>query len=309
MKTVNLISAISNGAGLERDVELLANIIESLGHRWQKIAYDRPFTGLNYKADISIFLEVMVPEMLNWAPQNWLIPNSEWWSKNGDCALPFISKILCKTHDCYNIWNRKCPDKCIYTGFESMDFLAQPLPFEKENNFLHLAGNSRTKNTEAVVQAWRQYQIPYNLEIIIRDISFIPQCLGVKNVTYHARISDDQVRCALNVRQFHLMPSHYEGYGHSIHEALACGGIVLTTDAPPMNEFEGIPKELLVPSYENWTKELALCHTVAPESVYKAVMKAGELSIERRNELSLAARAAFLKERDEFRARISELLK
>jgi hypothetical protein len=307
-KVVNLISNIDNGAGLARDADLLANLIDKLGHKWRKIAYDRPFEGLAYQADISIFLEVMIPGMLQYSPINYLVPNSEWWNRNGECSLPFMNKIICKTRDCFNIWEKKCPGKCVYTGFESTDFLNTPLPAEKENNFLHLAGNSRTKNTEAVVQAWRQFKIPYHLEVIVRDLAFVPLCVGVKNVTHYARVPEPQVQCALNVRQFHLMPSHYEGYGHVLHEALGCGGIVLTTDAPPMNEFDGIPKELLIPSSDIWTKELATCHRVTPEAVYEAVMKAGALSKERRDELSLIARAAFLKDREDFRKRFAELL-
>ena len=306
-KTINVITNIQNGAGLQRDAELLSALLENLRHKVRLIAYDKPHTGISYPADINLFLEVMVPSFLPQAQNNWLMPNSEWWNRAGECALPFISKVLCKTYDCLHIWERKMPGKCVYTGFESTDFFDAGISAHKENNFLHLAGSSRTKNTEAVVNAWRQFAIPYNLEIIIRDISYIPKCLGVRNVLYHQRVSDADVRCALNARQFHLMPSHYEGFGHSIHEALGCGGIVLTTDAPPMNEFNGIPKELLIPSHQTWTKDLAICHEVSPEEVYKAVMRAVALSGSQRSELSAIARASFLKDREEFRARISEI--
>lgn len=308
-KTINIITNIHNGAGLEQDAKLFAALLESLGHRPRLIAYDVPHTGISYPADINIFMEVMLPNFLQQAKENWLMPNSEWWNgRIGDCALPFISKILCKTQDCLRIWNAKCPGKCVYTDFESQDYF-EAIPVEhKEINFLHLAGNSRTKNTEAVVNAWKQFQIPYNLEVVIRDISYIPQCLGVKNITYHNRLPENHVKMALNYRWFHLMPSHYEGFGHAIHEALGCGGIVLTTDAPPMNETNGICKELLIPYQSTWKKELATCYTVSPESVYKTVMKAISLSAEQRLEISQKARVAFIKDRDEFRQRIKELL-
>lgn len=308
-KVVNVISNYNGGAGLARDGELVYNLITSWGHKCRRVQYDVPLDGLAYKADLNIFMEVLAPPyMFSQAPEQWYIPNSEWYNRGYEPYLIHISKILCKTWDCFNIWNKKCPDKSVYIGFESTDFLNGTLPAEKENNFLHLAGNSSTKNTDAVVQAWRQYHIPYHLEVIVRDLAFVPLCVGVKNVTHYARIPEEQVRCALNARWFHLMPSHYEGYGHVLHEALGCGGIVITTDAPPMNEFDGVPKELLVPSSDKWTKELATCHRVTPKAVYESVMKAAELSKERREELSLAARAAFLKDRDDFRKRFAELL-
>jgi hypothetical protein len=308
LKTVNIITNIANGAGLQRDAELFGHLLESLGHRYQLIAYDRPYEGLNYPADISVFMEVMVPGMLNWASQNWLMPNSEWWNGyQGNTSLSRINKVLCKTRDCYNIWNRKLPGRCEYTGFESYDFSNNTLLADKQLNFLHLAGNSGTKNTEAVVDAWRQYKIPYNVEIVIRSISYIPRTLGVPNVTYHQRLPDEYVKMALNLRWFHLMPSQYEGYGHSIHEALACGGIVLTTDAPPMNEFAGVPKNLMIPSTGTFQKEFATCHYVSPEGVAEAVHKAAKLSFEDRCHLSVLARRGYEEERAFFRQKIREL--
>jgi len=250
----------------------------------------------------------MLPDFLHHGRENYLVPNSEWWdAKRFNSVLPAISKVLCKTHDCYRIWEQKLPGRCVYTGFESIDFSDNIPSSDKQNNFLHLAGASSTKNSHAVIDAWRQFRIPYDLEFVIRDISFIPRCVGVPNVRHRTRLPEEHVRQALNLRQFHIMPSHYEGFGHAIHEALGCGGIVLTTDAPPMNEFAGVPKELLIPSCRTWPKEFAVCHEVSPAAVYEAVMKAAEMSQSRRSELSVAARIAFLKDREDFRTKIAEI--
>lgn len=293
---------------MQKDAELFASLLESLGHRPRLIAYDRPHNGISYPADVTLFMEVMLPDFLHHATVNWLMPNSEWWNKTGDCALPFISKVLCKTQDCFRIWERKTPGKCVYTGFESTDYFTN-VPYEqKENAFLHLAGNSQTKNTEAVVDAWLQYEIPYNLELVIRDIAWIPRCLGKKNITHHARIPDNQVQMALNTRWFHIMPSHYEGFGHVLHESLGCGGIILTTNAPPMNEIDGVPTDLLISPASTWQRELAICNTVSPAGVYEAVKKAVALPLEKRITISRHARESFLKDREDFRKTIKELL-
>jgi hypothetical protein len=308
-KIINLISNISNGAGLEKDTNLLASLLESMGHTWRKIAYDRPFEGLNYPADINIFVEIMVAGMLNYAPINYFCPNSEWYDAHTtECALPRINMILCKTHDCEAIWGKKL-GRTFYTGFEAADLSNNTPILNKEIAFLHLAGNSGTKNTDAVINCWRQYAPNYPVTIVSRDPAVRVQCHGVRNVKYEQRLADSHVANAINSFRFHLMPSEYEGYGQGMHEALGCGGIVLTTNAAPMTEFLGIPAELMIPPIDTFLRRgLALCHHVSPEGVRDAVERAAALSDDRLIQLSLAARAGFENERIEFRQRIARLL-
>jgi hypothetical protein len=307
-KTVNLISNIANGAGLQKDCELMAALLEKLGHNPRLIAYDRPHQGLSYPADINIFLEVMVPFMLNYAPVNWFVPNSEWYEfQSTECALPRINMVLCKTHDCETIWGRKL-GRTYYTGFEAADLSNNTNVLNKDAAFLHLAGNSGTKNTEAVINCWRQFQPPYPITIVSRDPAIRVLCYGVPNVRYEQRIADSHVTQFLNSARFHLLPSEYEGYGQGLHEALGCGGIVLTTGAPPMNEFAGVPKELLIPPTSSHTRRLATCWRVSHTDVYEAVKRAVALPPDRLCQLSLAARQGFEGERDAFRERIARLM-
>jgi hypothetical protein len=307
-KKINIVSAISNGAGLEMDTNLLADVLESQGHTWTKVAYDRPFDGISYHADINIFLEVMVAGLLCFAPVNYFCPNSEWFEANStECALSRISMVLCKTHDCETIWGKKL-GRTFYTGWEARD-LNQSIPVvDKKPEFLHLAGNSGTKNTDAVINCWRMYDPGYPITIVSRDPAVRVQCHGVKNVTYEQRVDDGRVVHMLNNFRFHLMPSEYEGYGQGLHEALGCGGIVLTTNAPPMTEFPGIPSELMISSAGTHIRRLATCHRVTPEGVLQAVQKAVMLSNDRLMQLSVAARQGFDSERDAFRGRIARLL-
>jgi hypothetical protein len=308
-KTINIVTNISNGAGLQKDAELFSALLESMGHKWRLIAYDRPHDGISYPADITIFMEVMVSQLLCHAPQNWLMPNSEWWDAHaGEGALPRINMILCKTHDCEAIWGKKL-GRTFYTGFEAADLSNNTPILNKEIAFLHLAGNSGTKNTDAVINCWRQYAPNYPVTIVSRDPAVRVQCHGVRNVKYEQRLADSHVANAINSFRFHLMPSEYEGYGQGMHEALGCGGIVLTTNAPPMTEFLGIPAELMIPPTDTFLRRgLALCHHVSPEGVRDAVERAAALSDDRLIQLSLAARTGFENERDEFRQRIARLL-
>jgi hypothetical protein len=307
-KTINIITNINNGAGLQKDAELFSALLEKQGHKWRMIAYDRPHQGISYPADINIFMEVMVPYLMNQAPVNWLMPNSEWWDANvGECALPRINLVLCKTHDCESIWGKKL-GRTYYTGFEAADLNDNTPVLNKELAFLHLAGNSGTKNTQAVIDCWRQHAPPYPIAIVSRDPAIRVLCHGVKNVTYHQRLADSHVATHINQTRFHLMPSEYEGYGQGMHEALGCGGIVITTKAPPMIEFPGVPKELMIPPSGSFPRRVAMCHSVSSDGVRDAVEKAVALSPDELVKLSIMARAGFESEREAFRQRIATLL-
>ena len=307
-KVVNIITNISNGAGLQKDAELFSALLESLGHRPRLIAYDRPHGGINYSADINIFLEVMVPFMLNYAATNWFVPNSEWYeAQTTECALPRINLVLCKTHDCENIWGAKL-GRTYYTGFEATDLSNNTPVLNKEVAFLHLAGNSGTKNTRAVVDCWREFRLSYPITIVSRDPEIRTLCCGIPNVRYEQRLADSHVSHFVNLARFHLMPSEYEGYGQGMHEALSCGGIVLTTKAPPMTEFPGVPHELMIPPTGSFIRRIATCHSVSSEGVRAAVEKAVALSPESLMQLSVAARRGYESERNAFRERIARLM-
>lgn len=307
-KTVNVITNISNGAGLQKDAELFSALLEKFGHKTRLLAYDRPHTGISYPADINVFMEVMPKELMHNSSENWFMPNSEWYDiRNIDPLIPSVSKILCKTKDCLRIWESKVPNRCVYTGFEAEDLWDNAPPASRQNNFFHLAGNSGTKNTQAIINAWKQFRLPYNLEVVIRDLSYVPLCVGVPNVEHHQRLAQEYVRMAFNLRWFHLMPSQYEGYGHSLHEALGCGQLVITTNAAPMNQFNGVVKNLLIPSFQTYQRELATMHVVSPEDIASVVEKAANMSLEDRISLSHIARQEFLKDRESFREKIREL--
>lgn len=304
------------GKGLEREALLLQDLLKKHDVYTNFYHYTN-FANSNFvRADISISLEVMIPLALNLSRENWYIPNSEWFDpKAYDQFLPRFQKILCKTRDCERIWKEKLandrPERVIYTGFEARDLFDPSVP--RENKFLHAAGESEFKNTEAVIKAWTltNWCCPKPpLTILTRQKKYRDLCEGVEGITCIERASEEELVQLFNSHRFHLMPSAYEGFGHSLNESLGVGALVLTTDAPPMNEFHGIVQEWTVRSAHKYPRSLAQLNLVMPMDVVIAVQKAVEWfdKPESLDKLSVVARNSFLSDREAFRTKFLQLV-
>lgn len=287
-KTFNLITNLNNGAGLQRDYEILRALLEGLGHT----VYGHDYRDLTMPrhVDINIYFEVLAPHTFGRAKEDWFFPNSEWYFPNWDLCINRFIHVLCKTQDCLEIWKKKVGNRAEYVGFESLDFFQPQVP--RQLRFLHLAGRSMTKNTEAVVAAWRNHKLLYPLTV----------------VAYPSQLTGDEVVRFMNEHTFHVMPSLYEGFGHVIHEALGTGGIVITTDAPPMRDFPGVPKELLVPVARSIPARAARHYIVDPLHVADAVHRAAGLPPDKLRDFAEQARAGFIAGRDEFRSNLERLV-
>ena len=318
----NIISNITNAVGLQRDYEFLRDLLQSWGHEVNGIQFDNPVTA--GPADRNLWLEVVNPRLFPLAREQWFFPNPEWlydaWIPNLNqfsrrwvpnrflrrWILHSLSRrfryVLCKTRDCRKIFQALMPpDKVVFTGFMARD-LWEPAT-SKTRSFLHVAGKSKAKNTEAIIQAWKEWNIPWQLAIVSTVYSGPP----IPNVTFYDRLSDAELRVMMNTNLFHLCPSMYEGYGHTSHEGMGCGAIVITVDRPPMNEF-GCPPNLYVRPNSIRDFNLATLHVVPASEIHEAVRRAVALTEKECTNLSAQARAVFLKENERFVQRFKELI-
>lgn len=296
---INIITNLANGIGLQRDFEAVVPKLQAAGHDVAGVQFDRP--GRPGLADVNLFLEVHVPHLFGFAREQWMVPNPEWclrgWVPN---LRGKFSRIFCKTPDAYRIFSELMEGTavaCIDLGWESRDLYDPAVP--RERRFLHVPGKSQNKNTAAILRAWRDFEIPYELTVITEHY---PEAGRIPNVTRLHRIGDDELARLMNACQFHLCPSEYEGWGHYLHEGLGCGAVVITTDAAPMNR-TGAPEELLVPVA--WSREhgCAALHAVTAEAIVESVTRAVAWGPEKIRETSEAARAGFLRSREDFRSR------
>ena len=299
MKRFNIITNLTNGCGLQREYEILRDVLASAGHAAVGVDFQR--TDGCPPADVNLFLETVVPSVFGAAPENWVMPNPEWWSDEYQRSMPNLTRVLCKTRHAYDLFRELAGDRAIYVGFMSRDLYQ--VDVERKPKFLHVAGNSQIKNTEAILEAWKK--LPYRLTLI--SPHYRRQASKIRHVKAYDRVSDEKLRQLMNSRQFHLCPSKYEGFGHYIHEALGVGAVVVTCDASPMNEL-GLPTELLVPGVPGAQLRLARLHDITPQAVIDRVRHVAKLSSARIQEISRAARAHFEQERSSFPARFLEVV-
>lgn len=314
MALVNIVTNHNNGAGLQKDSNLLTTILQERGHDVRKIQFDDPTArrhgaGIRHRADVNFFMELVNPHIIPSAALNVLIPNSEWWS---DAAwgsyIRRFDYVWAKTLDCHRIWLNKVqqPSTVRLIGWEAPDLYDPDIP--RQIRFLHCAGKSETKNTAAVMEAWRVYKIPYPITVSAFKPNIVKLCQGVPNVTHVHRFPEEAMKQVMNQHLFHVMPSKYEGFGMAIHEALGCGGVVLTTDAAPMREFAGVDKDLLLPVTQVIPTRAARFNIVSSAGIAEKVHLAAGMSDAQLHELINKARAGFEADRAFFNRAIAREL-
>lgn len=293
---IHIVTNIDNGKGLERDYRILARILERWGHTVRGVHYQRP--SAPEPCDLALFLEVYEPRLAEGARRRFLIPNAEWW--RGDvAALADFDLVLCKTRDAEERLRPLTP-RVRHLGFTSEDHLDRSVP--RARRFLHVPGGSIAKGTDAVLLAWERYRIPYPLTIV-SSLGFRRRS---REVDLTGRIDERALRFHQNASRFHLCPSRYEGWGHSLHEGLSVGAAVVVPDTPDMRGVDGAA--VRVPAEPAERLGLAETHAVSAEAIRDAVERCAAFTEAELRRIEMAAREAFEAEREELIANLWQVM-
>ena len=103
----------------------------------------------------------------------------------------------------------------------------------------------------------------------------VPLLVVGEHAGIRRRVSQDELRYLMNSHFCQVMPSAYEGYGQVLHEALGVGQVIITTNAPPMNE---IRPSFLIPSVGSRPHHEGMLHKVSVLDVAHAVRRVQGLS-------------------------------
>lgn len=252
--------------GLLRDATLIKPIIEALGYEVQFLQYEEP---CEETFALCIFLEVTPRSLIKCseAPP-WVFVNPEFLRpENVKIIQRHFSRVLCKTHEAHRVCSEVFGEKARYVGFISED--KHDPSVQRIHTFLHVAGNSKVKGTQAVMDAWKWRRNGEGLNASLVVVSdWLEQKDAPNGVTVFSKIDDAELTRLQNACMFHLQPSETEGFSHVIHEAMSVNATILTVDAPPMNEIHSVYK---IPSTGQTKLHLATMNEVSALDIYTAV--------------------------------------
>ena len=279
--------AWSNGVGLTRDIELLADALRRAGDsvavsaigRGKLRKWSRPIlmrlralahrlSGRS-KFDANLMLEHVRPEDFGVAQRQLFVPNPEWCLPSDVALLPRVDGILAKTRHAIGIFEKQgC--KVAWCGFTSDDRFDATVP--RERAFFHLAGRSSNKGTQRLIALWQRHPHWPTLTVLQSPRTAQPIEPPAANIVHRIDYIDDaELRRMQNAHRFHLCPSETEGFGHYIVEAMSVGAIVVTTDGEPMNELVTPERGVLVASGRTGTQHLATTYYFDDDAMTAAV--------------------------------------
>jgi len=254
----------------------------------------------------NIFVERIWPDWLPLAGRNFLVPNQEWCRPADIARLGTVDAILCKTRYAEDIFRRRGLPTA-YIGFTSQDRWRDGA--EKDHSqFLHMAGRSTQKGTSALIKVWRAHPEWPALTVVTSVPHLARECRAENIRSITRPLAKEDLVALQNRCGVHLCPSEAEGFGHYIGEAMSCGAIVITTDAPPMNELVTPQRGLLAAYKETEPQSLGTNFYVDGSALEAAVERTLRLTTAERANMSRAAREWFLTNKREFESRLPRVV-
>lgn len=132
---------------------------------------------------------------------------------------------------------------------DALSLLRTKIPGISSSDFLlHIGGNQWYKNRDGVIRSYGEYvrlcENPLPLYMIGESptpglINLSEKISPLGRVEFLTGFDDSMVCAMYSLAKLLVFPSHAEGFGWPILEAMACGCVVLTSDRSPMTEVGG----------------------------------------------------------------------
>lgn len=302
-----LIVSRQNGFGLDQDVHILKGALAEAGID-ADVARPRDLGLLRAlrrsdRAERIIHVERVHWRWLRAAKEHFVVPNQERFPPRQQRWLERVDHVLTKTRYAEGVFSG-LGLPTTFIGFTSTD-CRDPEVEKNWSRCLHVAGRSTMKGTEDVIAAWERH--PGWPELVILQDPSMPQPDVPANVTLVRRyVGQDELRRLQNTCGIHLCPSRSEGWGHYISEAMSCGAVVITTDAPPMNEVVDAATGVLVPYGRTEPRHLGQCYFVDADALGRGIDQVLAMPTDAKAGMGRAARRRYEENDRGFRHRIAD---
>jgi glycosyltransferase involved in cell wall biosynthesis len=328
MKRINIV-IWDNGGGLSTHLRILLDVLGNADFRVTVNGHP-PITAMRLRTlgtavrrnlfrrvvkrrlyDVNLFVESVVPAYLPQAAANFLLPHPEWFREEQYQYLPHVDRVLCLTRDGLNaLVHLGRPAELV--GFTSPDRWDRSVP-KAGGSFLHIAGRSEQKGTRALFDVWLRHPEWPRLTVVQREVTSSGariEAVRASNLDHILhQVDDAELRRHQSAAPVALCPSEAEGFGHCIVEAMSCGSLTVTTDAPPMNELVSPERGVLVRYTHTEPQRLGTVYHVDPDDLEAKIERVVRMDPNERVELGRRARAWYEENDRRFRRRFVEALR
>ena len=294
--------------GLLQDVSILKESFERLDYDVR--CFDNkdrsPWDVLRFKKTSQTIVHIaqIQRRWLNAGRKHILIPNQESFQQDRAWALRFFDKILVKSQHSRECFGNIHPN-IVFTGFTSKDIFIEGV--EKDwMSFFHVSTDFIRKGTQEIVRLWQRHPEWPQLVLKVTRREHL-DAIGPNMTVVDGYLPYEQLVDMQNRYGLHLCPSRSEGWGHTLVEAMSSGALVVTTDAPPMNEIVTSETGRLVPYRNTIPRRLGTDFLVDVDALEAAIVELVGMPVEAKQALGQAARARYFLLDKAFRERLAEV--
>lgn len=295
--------------GFSKDRIILVQELTKLGHEVHCYHNPSHSSSLKWpekdpqiqKADINIFVEDVKKMWIDYADKNYFIPNAEYCRTSLENLLA-CDIILCRTRDCEQAFSNVHPH-LYYLSFTSEDHF---IPNVEKDYYLpfHSCGASPLKGTQNLAAVWGSHPEFPILTLVRASSKKGTKLSNIHEIREFVPLAEFSL--LQNQHGLHLCPSRGEGFGHYILEAMSTGAVVITTNAPPMNEYIK-DRRFLVKTCATIKNTYGHMYDVDQKDLEKVITRVLSMSHEELEAAGKANRDFFLKKREDFYTRLEAL--